>query len=174
MSEQPGRYQRSASGMIGALLVLLLVIFGFVALRALNRTQPDNPVSPVKYEETLQYARRAAGFPVLAPASLPAGWRATSVSYVPRPERWHLGVLTDQDKYVGLEQSRKPLGDMVATYVDQKAVRGPVVLIDGKPWRSWSDSGGDTALTRAQDGVATLVVTSGGQDLLVRYTSSLR
>ena len=35
------RYQRSTGGLVGALLVTVLVILGFVGFRALNRDQPD-------------------------------------------------------------------------------------------------------------------------------------
>jgi uncharacterized protein DUF4245 len=160
--------------MIGAMLVLLLVIGAFVAFRAINRTQPDNPVRPVDYEQTLQYARDQADFPLLAPASLPRGWRATSVTFVPDPVRWHLGILTDQDEYVGLEQSRSSLATMVERYVDGNAVEGRVVRVDGEPWRRWSDAGGDSALTRVDAGVTTLVVSDAGEDVLVDFTETLR
>lgn len=156
------------------MLVLLLVIAAFVAFRAINRTQPDNPVRPVDYQQTLRYARDQADFPLLAPASLPRGWRATSVTFVPEPVRWHLGVLTDQDEYVGLEQSRSSLATMVERYVDANAVEGRVVRVDGKPWRRWTDAGGDVALTRVQAGVTTLVVSDAGEDVLVDFTEALR
>lgn len=174
MSEQPGRYQRSASGMIGAMIVLLVAIGAYVAFRAVNRTQPQNPVQPVDYRQTLAYARGQAAFPLLAPASLPRGWRATSVGFVPRPLRWHLGILTNQGKYVGIEQSRDPVGEMVDRYVGQSATRDGVVQVAGKPWRRWIDPGGDTALTRVQRGVASLVVSDAGQDVLVTFVAGLR
>lgn len=174
MSEQPGRYQRSASGMVGAMLVLLAVIAAFVAFRAINRNDPENPVRPVDYQQTLEYARSQAAFPLLAPPSLPKGWRATSVTFVPRPTRWHLGVLTDDDRYIGLEQSRGSVADMVQRYVDQEAARGRPVEVDGKSWQTWTDAGGDTALSRVQDGVTTLVVGTAGRDVLVDYVESLR
>jgi hypothetical protein len=174
VSEQAGRYQRSAMGMIGAMLVLLAVIAGFVVLRGLNRTDPPSPVRAVDYQQTLEYARRQADFRVLAPTSLPAGWRATSVSFVPEPVRWHLGVLTEQDSYVGLEQSRSSVSAMVEKYVDQEAARGRTVQVGGEPWRTWTDAGGDTALTRVDGGVTTLVVGTAGQDVLVDYVEGLR
>ncbi|HSE08589.1 MAG TPA: DUF4245 domain-containing protein, partial [Nocardioidaceae bacterium] len=141
MSEQPGRYQRSAAGMVGAMLVLLGVIAAFVVFRDLNRTTPESPVREVKYEQTLAYARDQADFDVLAPESLPEGWRATSVSFVPDPTRWSLGVLTDQDRYVGLEQSRRSAESMVETYVDPEAERGRQVEVAGETWRLWTDQG---------------------------------
>lgn len=175
MSEQPGRYRRSASGMVGAMLVSLAVIAAFVAFRGIVRTQPQSPpVEPVDYQQTLHYARGQADFPLLGPASLPKGWRATSVSFVPRPVRWHLGVLTDKEKYVGLEQARDSVGDLVDTYVDPQAARGGSVRIGGSVWQSWSDTGGDYALTRSEGGVTTLVVGTAGSGVITDYVKSLR
>ena len=173
MSEQAGRYQRSASGMIGAMLVLLAVIGAYVVFRAVNRNEPESPVRAVDYQQTLDYARGQADFPLLAPASLPEGWRATSVNFVPEPVRWHLGVLTDEDRYVGLEQSRSSLDKMVETYVDREAVRGEPVQVEGQTWRTWTDEGGDTALTREDGEVTTLVVGTPDLDVLVDYVESL-
>ena len=173
MSEQAGRYQRSASGMIGAMLVLLAVVGAYVVFRAVNRNEPESPVRAVDYQQTLDYARDQADFPLLAPASLPDGWRATSVDFVPEPTRWHLGVLTDEDRYVGLEQSRSSVDKMVETYVDREAVRGKPVQVEGQTWRTWTDEGGDTALTREDGEVTTLVVGTAGLDVLVDYVESL-
>lgn len=174
MSEQPGRYQRSASGMIGAMLVLLAVVAGFVVLRDLNRTQPESSVRTVQYEQTLGFAREQADFPLVAPDSLPDGWRATSVEFVPEPGRWHLGLLTDQDRYVGLEQARRSAEKMIETYVDPEAVRGREVEVDGEPWRTWTDGVGDTALVRVEDGVTTLVVGTPELDVLIDFVETLR
>lgn len=173
MSEQPGRYQRSAAGMVGAMLVLLGVIAAFVVFRDLNRNDPQSPVRDIDYQQTLSYARDQADFPVLAPESLPEGWRATSVSFVPETTRWSLGVLTDEDRYIGLEQSRGSVDGMVETYVDREAERGRQVEVAGETWRLWTDQGGDTALTRVEDGVTTLVVGTPGLDVLVDYVESL-
>ena len=41
MSEQPGRYQRSMSGMVGALLVTILAIVAFVGFRAFTGSDLD-------------------------------------------------------------------------------------------------------------------------------------
>lgn len=174
MSEQAGRYQRSAMGMVGAMIVLLAVIVGYVAFRAVNRNEPESPVRAVDYQQTLEYARGEADFAVLAPAALPDGWRATSVEFVPSPTRWHLGLLTDGDRYVGLEQSRAPLTDLVHQYVDQNPSQGKPVQVEGEAWRTWTDAGGDTALGRTDGGVSTLVVGTAGLDTLVDFTESLR
>jgi Protein of unknown function (DUF4245) len=174
VSEQAGRYQRSAAGMVGAMIVLVLVVAAFVLFRDLNRSEPASPVQPVDYQETLGFAQDAVGFALLAPPSLPDGWRATSATFVPEPPRWHLGVLTDENRYIGLEQSRSSVDRMVETYVDREAVKGRPVQVAGETWQTWTDDGGDTALTRVQDGVAVLVVGTPELAVLVDYAESLR
>ena len=173
VSEQPGRYQRSAGGMVGAMLVLLAVIAAFVVFRDINRTDPVRPVPDVNYEQTLSYARDQAGFAVLAPDPLPAGWRATTVEFVPEPTRWHLGMLTDEERYVGIEQALSSPTDMVETYVDAEATRSGTVTIDGTRWQVWSDSGGDTALVRRGGEVTTLVVGRVSRPQLTGFVADL-
>ena len=105
MSEQAGRYQRSAGGMVGAMVVLVVLLVAWVAIQSLVKDQPDSAVRTVDYAQVVAPAREAAKFDLVAPASLPKGWRATSVTFRDTlPQHWHLGVLTDDDRYVGLEQ----------------------------------------------------------------------
>jgi hypothetical protein len=176
VSGQAGRYQRSGVGMIGALVVLLVLIGGYVALRSLTSNDPVRVVKAVDYRQTAAFARRSADFHVLVPGRLPAGWRVTTVSYRPAPaQHWHLGALTDKGRYVGLEQGAEPVRSMVGTYVDQDAVAGRGADVAGSTWRSWTDSGGDLAFTRRNRRTTTLVV---GHDVprqeLVGYITSLR
>ena len=164
------------SGMIGALIVLLAVVGVFAVLQALNTSAPPSPVQPVDYRRDVPYARRQASFDLLAPPSLPAGWKATTVNFTDGPRaHWHLGCLTDKGRYVGLEQANEPVGDMVRAYVDPHASRGRPTSIDGAPWTTWTDSRGDLALVRRQGTTTTLVV---GHEVprpvLVAYVRSLR
>lgn len=159
MSGQAGRYQRTAGGMVGAMVVLIAVVLAFVAFRDLNRSDPASPVDEVDYTKAAEVARDAAGIEILAPRSLPAGWRATSVRFADGAEgRWHLGLLTDDDQYVGLEQSDDPVRSMVRTHVDREADRTGGVTIGGDRWSRWADDGGDVALVRRAEGTTTLVV----------------
>lgn len=173
MSEQPGRYQRSTGGLIGAMLVLLVVVALFVGVRALVRDEPEAPVRTVNYEQTLAYARTQVDFPILAPKRLPPGWRATSVDFAPSPGRWNLGMLTDEDRYVGLAQARRSIENMVEAYVDPAAEPGGRVDIAGEPWLIWTDEDGDTALTRDVDGVTVLVVSPAGIGTLTELVETL-
>ena len=175
MSEQAGRYQRSAGGMVGAMAVLVVLLVAWVVVQSLVKDQPDSAVRPVDYAKVVPPAREAAKFDLVAPASLPKGWQATSVSFQDAsPQHWHLGVLTDDDRYVGLEQGQRSLASMVEEYVDKDAHRGPAVDVDGQSWRTYTDTGGDLALVRRDGGATTLVV---GHDVpkatLVSYTAGL-
>lgn len=157
--ERAGRYQRSAAGMIGAMIVLVVVVIGFVVFRDALRNDAATPVRTVDYVQTADYARDQASFDLLAPKTLPEGWRATSVSYVPgRDDTWHLGMLTGEGRYVGLDQSGASSRSMVEQIVDPNAVEGDPVDVGGQEWQTWSDEGGDLALVRAADGTTTVVV----------------
>ncbi len=175
MSQQPARYQRTFPGLVGALLVLVLVVLGFVGFRALIRSDVQSPVRAVDYAESLEYWQSQARFEILAPSSLPAGWRATSARFVSsRPQSWHLGVLTDSERYIGVEQRRSDVASMVAEFVDPEAVAGPEVEIAGTTWRAFSDAGGDRAVARREGGLTTLVVGTVSQEQLVSYVETLR
>jgi hypothetical protein len=175
MSERPGRYQRSFSGMVGAMIVLVLVVALFVAFRAINRTQPEAEVDAVDYTRPAEFAREQARFPVLAPAELPEGWRATSVRFDNgRDQAWHVGFLTEADEYVGLEQADESAADLVERYVDEDATEGGSVTVDGDEWQRWTDEGGDTALVRETDEVTTLVVGTVDEKTLMEFVHTLR
>ena len=71
---------------------------------------------------------------------------------------WHLGMLTDRRRYVGLEQSAGPVSSMVERFVDPEATQTGEVTVAGERWQTWSDSGEDHALVRRVEGTTTLVV----------------
>jgi hypothetical protein len=176
VSEQAGRYQRSFGGMLAALLVLVLVVVGYVVIRAIVLPDHDTSEPTVHYAEVVPQAKKAAGFDLVAPSRLPRGWSATSVRFDPGPpQHWHLGVLTPEQRYVGLEQEDRPVATMVDQYVDQAASRQRATEVAGRPWSTYTDAGGDLAFVRRGDKVTTLVV---GHDVsrsqLEAYVASLR
>jgi hypothetical protein len=176
VSGQAGRYQRSAGGLVGAMVVLFVVVVGWVVLRSLVSEDPVREVRSVDYSQELAAARQSPDLDVVAPSSLPQGWRATTVRYVPgaTPE-WHLGVLTDRERYVGLEQSTASVTDLVETYVDEAATRRGPVEVAGRRWTSYTDATGDLALVRREGRTTTLVVGHDvGRPALVAYTAGLR
>ena len=173
MSERAGRYDRSFPGMVGAMIVLVLVVVGFAIFRDAGRDAPVTSVEPVDYLEPARYVRDQVDFPLLAPKQLPSGWVATSVRYTAGDEpSWHLGMLTQERDYVGVEQERRAASDMVADFVDKNATRGDDVTVDGETWQTWTDPGDDTAIVRQTGTVTTVVVGAVSESTLAAFVES--
>lgn len=170
MSEQPGRYQRSFSGMVGALLILLLVIGGFVAFRAVTRDVPEVEPEAVDYLEQVGFAQDA-DLTVVYPPSVPSGWKATSVDRQPG-QGWGIGFLTP-DGFAGVHQPEDPSATVVETYVDEDATEGDPVTISGTQWETWTDDGGDVGYLGEVDGQPVLVYGSAAPDSLRSLAASL-
>ena len=174
-----GRYQRSSGGLIGAMLVTVLAVFAFAAFRAITRDNEPTPVRGVDYAASVRAATADKKLLVMAPDRLPSGWTATSATYTRGDSAaWHLGTLTDGRKYVGVEESLSDTEELVEQYVDSNASRGKDVTIDGAKWQTWSDSGGDYAVSRtvkARDGSpqSVLVVGTAPDDQVRELAGSL-
>lgn len=151
MSEQAGRYQRSFSGLIGAIVITLLAIGGFVAVRAFVRDDIEQKPQAVDYLETVGLAQDA-GREIVYPAALPQGWIATSVDFQPGQETtWGVGILTRAGTFVGVRQEDDSLDDLLATYVDDdpdEITELPAERFEGSvatQWQVFEDEGGDRA-----------------------------
>lgn len=165
---------RTMKNMIWGLLACLAV----VALIGLVVQRPaDETVKAIDFSGQLAAARKVAPYPVLAPEPLPQGWSATSAEAGGQPGQpftWHLGVITDQRKYVGLEQSngdaQRFLADKVgATFEDGTST------VAGTAWqRRASTTKDDVALVRTAAGVTTIVTSTAGYDVLESYAASLK
>ena len=146
--QRPARYPRTANGLIGSLLVTLLVIGAFVAVRALSREELEVKPEPVDYRATVESLQQG-GSTVVYPADLPDGWIATSVHVVPGDDpAFGVGLLTDDGEFAGVRQEDAPLDDLLATYVDDEATEEEELTVPGsvaRTWRSFTDSGGDRA-----------------------------
>lgn len=155
-----------------AVLLLIIAVLGG-AQRLLSTPQDGDPVRPVEYAATAEAARENAPFELLAPSELPQGWRATSVRYVPGDEAtWHLGVLTDEDKYVGLEQAVGDAEALVDVYAQDADPDGSVDL-GGSTWQVLRE-GDETTLVRDENGSATLVTGDAAQADVELLAKSLR
>jgi hypothetical protein len=176
VSEQPGRYERSPSGMVGALVVTLVVILAFVAFRACNRTDLQVRPDHVDYLSQVRFAQRS-GAELVYPASLPSGWYATRIdlSTDRRPEVT-LSMLTRDGQYVGVVQSPVPVPQLLTTYVDPSPTSGPSAQVSGglgSQWQTWQDSGGDTALVTRRGGESLMVFGNASQSQLEELASRL-
>lgn len=172
MSEQPGRYQRSASGMVGAMVVVLLIIGTYVGLRALNREELEVEPERVDYLAAVGYAQES-GWTVAYPPTIPEDWKPTSLESRPG-EAWGIGFLTPGG-FAGLHQSDDSPTDLLSTYVGEDAAELGPVEIEGTtvPWRAYVDSGGDLGFLGEVDGEQVLVYGSAPAGVLQRLAGSL-
>ena len=174
-TERPGRYQRSTSGLIGALAILLLVIGAFVVFRSVFRDELEVEPEAVDYLEIVAQVQQAGG-EVFYPASLPDGWRATSATYDPATGAFGLGLNTDDERFVGLRQADTDLRSLLSTYVDNEVDGGSETTVEtaaGDTWQTWSDDGGDHALSTEVAGEQLLVYGSAGEDELREFAQLL-
>jgi len=169
----PQRPRVSVADMLRSVGLLVVPVLAFVGYQNLAGADPD-PAPPLDYVAAADAAREAAPFDVLAPTALPQGWRATSVRYQAGAEaHWHLGVLTAQDEYVGLEQIADDVEDAVAAFAPGTSPVGSAT-IDGVRWEVRTDPDrGETTLVRHNGEVSTVVTGTASQPVMVDYIEGL-
>ncbi|MBM7518891.1 DUF4245 family protein [Nocardioides nitrophenolicus] len=162
--ERPGRYQRSAVGLVTSLVVTVVVIGGL--LYFMGAFRPDFEVKPeaVDYLETVQDAQRAGLTPVY-PDALPKGWISTGVDVTPgeRPV-FMVRLLTDDQKFVAVRQEDSSVTAMLSQWVDESTETRPGYTVPAtvaapvaREWKGYGDSGGDSAYAAEVDGMTVLV-----------------
>lgn len=147
----------------GDLLKSLFLVGGLVAaiVIAFNVMSPDRRVPErVDYSGALELVREEYPYDVVVPEPVPDGWRATSIAH-PSDEtgnRWRLGFISDDDGFVGIEQSDGEIQSYLLQRLDGFEPAG-TTTIDGAEWdRMEQTSGGnDLALVRTAGGVVTIV-----------------
>lgn len=178
VTEAEARRIRPFMSGIVALAVALVATIGWYYLG-----RPDEAAQPVKtvdWSAWVDAGRSDDALVVFAPDALPDGWRATSATYQGGNEaRWRVGMLTDDGRFVGLEETYESARTLVERVVDENAVQGPDVTINGRTWQSWTDSGGDYAVSVAVEVVGgrsgTLLVAGSAPEEDIRaFAESLR
>ena len=153
---------------MGALILALAGIAWWFSI------EPKETERSVDYESALVSARRDAVFDLLAPRSLPEGWYANSVRYEPGVKgRWHLGVITDKDAYIGLEQTPVSVRRTVEEYAPTTEVKGNVT-VGGFEWELRQSPKGETSLVRRTEGITVLVTGTATQGVIEKYAASLK
>lgn len=173
MSQQPSRrYQRSFPALVGAMLVTVAFVLVFVGWRALFRSDVDIEPAPVEWTESVELADEA-GLPVVRPRALPEGWTATSVELRAGDDpRWGLGVLTDDEQFIGIRQEDSSVEELVRTYVDEEAVAGEDAAVASDvtdTWQTWTDEGGDRGYSTELGDEAVLVYGSAPAEDIEAY-----
>ncbi len=172
----PGRYQRTPSGLVGALLVVLLLVGAVLLYRGLFSADYEDTPPDLDYLATVEDVQ-GTGFPAVYPPSLPEGWVTRNVDVEPgeRPVL-ALSFLTDDDHFVGVRQEDEDADALVAEYVDPNATEGEPYEASAsvaRTWLSWTDEGGDTAYAAEVGGTTVLVFGSAPADVLTAVVESL-
>jgi hypothetical protein len=147
--------------------VMILALWGFGKLFT---STPESSVKAIDYAAVVEQARPAATFPLLAPANLPEGWKATSARF--QANGWHLGVLTDDDDYIGVEQLKSSVDRTVDRFAEGSKSDG-TAEVAGQTWTVRTGPKGRLTYVRDADGLATLVNGTAPRSVIEDYIESL-
>ncbi len=140
----------------------LVAIGAAVAVVVLLVPRSDQPVvQPVDLDAAVQAAESAGDVPVVNP-DLDDDWQLTSARRErpdgQLPATWHLGWLSPEDEYVGLEAALESTPDWVRE-VTSAGEETSTLDVAGRPWTVYTSPEGErvSLLLETSDGV--LVVT---------------
>jgi hypothetical protein len=170
MSGTSTRGNPSLGDIARSIAVLGAIVLALFALGRLITLTPDEPTRAIDYRSAAVSSRTVAEFELLAPDSLPQGWRATSVRF--EPDSWHLGVLTADDDYVGLEQVKADTRRAVERFANGSRNYGTTV-VSGETWSLHTGPGDDLTYVRRDAGMTIVVTGTAPRVVMERYISSL-
>jgi hypothetical protein len=165
---------RTMTNMVWALLACFVVV---AFLMIVTWRPKEEKINAVPYTAQLEDAKKVAPW-VRGPDPMPAGWTATSVEFrTPEqsPMTWHLGIVTNEKKYVGLEQSNVT-GTKFQSDELGKTTDDGTSTVEGVSWQRkvLQERKGENALVLVGSGVTTIVVGNAGYPALEALASVLR
>ena len=170
MSSTSSRGNPSMGDIARSIAVLGAIVLILFFLGRLFTVTPDEPTRSIDYRSAVESSRTVADFELLAPDSLPEGWRATSVRF--EPDSWHLGVLTDEGDYIGLEQVTADTARAIERFAEGSRDSGTTV-VKGETWTLRSGPRDDLNYVRRSGGMTIVVTGSAPRVVMERYISSL-
>jgi hypothetical protein len=162
------------SDMLRSLAVVGIVI---VPLWLLIPHHAKQTVTRIDYSTALSQARRLSTHPVLAPAALPSGWTATSVSLAGgngKPIVFHIGFVTPAGDYAAIEESDGPQPGYLVTLLGNTPKGLGDVRVGALAWRSLRGADGRVALVRPSTPPTVVVTGTAALPELVTLALSLR
>ena len=165
---------RTLPNMVWALVACFIVV---AFLMIVTWRPKEEKVNAVEYSAQLEDARKVAPW-VRGPEPMPTGWTATSVEFrapEQRPMTWHLGIVTTEKKYVGLEQSNVTGGQFQSDKMGRTSDDG-TSTVSGVSWQRkvLLDRKEENALVLVGSGVTTIVTGNAGYPALEAFASTLR
>lgn len=169
----PDNRNASLGDMFRSIFVIGLVILGLAGLGVWFQVRPETKVQAVDYATAAKAARGVSGFAIYTPASLPKGWKATTVSYTAGVRgAWHLGVVTDDEKYIGLEQTGAGRLKALEDFAPDTEPKGSST-VGGFDWQVRKSNRGETTLVRDDGDITILVTGTAKQSVIEDYAASL-
>ena len=149
---------------LAPLVAIALLIVGYQAFKSSGETN----VHPIDPTSTERLAAEQAGYPVVAPAGLPAGYRPTSARTDAVPDRrgepvtLQIGYVTPSQEFAGFVVSDDLQADAVTSVLDGATGHGTVDL-GGTAWTRSTNARGETVLSR-RDGDVVLLVSGSAKE----------
>jgi hypothetical protein len=165
---------RTLTNMVWALLACFIVV---AFLMIVTWRPKEEKVRAVEYTAQLQDAKKLAPW-VRGPEPMPSGWTATSVKFgTPQqsPVTWHLGIVTAEKKYVGLEQSNVTANAYQFDKLGKTADDG-TSTVAGVTWqrKKLLDRDKEQALVLIGSGRTTILTGNAGYQALETFAAALR
>jgi hypothetical protein len=174
---QAYRRDKAKSQTVGNMVFAMVICLAVAAFLIVVTWRPRHEeVHAVEYTAQLQDARKAAPW-VRGPEPMPSGWTANSVEFrapEQEPMTWHLGIVTDAKKYVGIEQSNVTGAKFLVDKLGQTSADG-TSTIAGVTWQRkiLLDRKNENALVLVASGVTTIVTGNAGYPALETLASNL-
>jgi hypothetical protein len=176
---RPGKYERSAGGLVAALVITVVAVGGLLWILGLFRADTEIERERIDYLSRVEEAQEGGLKPVY-PSSLPDGWKATDWRYSPGGEPTiETNLLTgDDEDFVGIRERSGSAEDLVADFVDDDATAADILTVEGsvaEAWQGYEDEDGDAAYVAEVGDQTVLVYGSASpeelEDLIGRLTT---
>ena len=152
-SGRPGRYQRSAFGLVVALVATVVVVGLLLWVMGLFRHSNDIKPERVDYRAAVTAAQQAKLTPVY-PATLPSGYIATQARVPEDDDGFEIDLLkgdTADGDFIGIRTASKAvISKLVHDDVDPDATGAPAYAVPdsvehplARTWTGFRDSSGD-------------------------------
>ena len=168
----------NAANMLRSLAPLVLIALLIVGYQAFKSSGETN-VHPIDPTSTERLAADQAGYPLLAPTGLPAGYRPTSARTDADPDRTgepvtlQIGYVTPSQEFAGFVQSDDLKDDAVTSVLDGAQQQGTVDLA-GTAWTRSTNARGETVLSRKAGDAVVLVSGSASEKELETVAGAVR
>lgn len=163
---------------MASMAMSVLALGGIVlALYAVGNLLYGHPADErdMDYESVLVDARSSGDFEVLAPPERPEGWRSNHADFVPGPAgSWRLGLLTDEGRYIGLNQVAADIDEALDEFAPGGEEAG-VVRLAGAEWQVFERPADRETTFVRPDGENRVVLVTGTapRDVIETYIESL-